>query len=91
MRLWYLSHRRPPKAQARLHIRTVSPEPSLFAHIKYIIIFFGTNLPVSLNLGIQHQALKYSQVCSYDDPRLTFDLFTEMSTLVPYTFVREKA
>ena len=31
MRLWYLSHRRPAKAQAML----VSPEPSLFAHMKY--------------------------------------------------------
>ena len=35
MRLWYLSHRRPAKAQASLHIRAVSPEPSLFAHMKY--------------------------------------------------------
>ena len=35
MRLWYLSHRRPAKAQASLRIRTVSPEPLLFAHIKY--------------------------------------------------------
>ena len=35
MRLWYLSHRRPAKAQVSLRIRTVSPEPSLFAHIKY--------------------------------------------------------
>ena len=35
MRLWYLSHRRPAKAQASLRIRAVSPEPSLFAHIKY--------------------------------------------------------
>ena len=34
MRLWYLSHRRPAKAQASLRIRTVSPEPSLFAHTK---------------------------------------------------------
>ena len=32
MRLWYLSHRRPAKAQASLRIRAVSPEPSLFAH-----------------------------------------------------------
>ena len=32
MRLWYLSHRRTAKAQARLRIRAVSPEPSLFAH-----------------------------------------------------------
>ena len=35
MRLWYLSHRRPAKAQASLRIRAVSPEPSLFANIKY--------------------------------------------------------
>ena len=33
MRL-YLPHRRPAKAQASLHIRAVSPEPSLFAHMK---------------------------------------------------------
>ena len=33
MRSWYLSHRRPAKAQASLRIRAVSPEPSLFAHI----------------------------------------------------------
>ena len=35
MRLWYLSHRRPVKAQASLRIRAVSPEPSLLAHMKY--------------------------------------------------------
>ena len=37
MTLWYLSHRRPAKAQVSLHIRirAVSPEPSLFAHMKY--------------------------------------------------------
>ena len=34
MKLWYLSHRRPAKAQARLR-RAVSPEPSLFTHMKY--------------------------------------------------------
>ena len=34
MRLWYLSHRRPANAQASLRIRAVSPEPSLFAHMK---------------------------------------------------------
>ena len=32
MRLWYLSHRRPAKAQA---IRAVSPEPSLFSQMWY--------------------------------------------------------
>ena len=35
LRLWYLSHRRPAKAQAGLHIRAVSPEPSPFAPMKY--------------------------------------------------------
>ena len=35
MRMWYLSHRRPAKAQTNLRIRAVSPEPSQFAHIKY--------------------------------------------------------
>ena len=35
MRLRYLSYRRPAKAQASLRICAVSPEPSLFAHMKY--------------------------------------------------------
>ena len=35
MKLWYLSHRRPGKAQAIKRIRACSPEPSLFAHMKY--------------------------------------------------------
>ena len=34
MRLQYFSHRRPAKAQASLRISTVSPEPSLFAHMQ---------------------------------------------------------
>ena len=36
MRLCYLSHRQPAKAQASLRIHAVSPEPSLFAHMKYV-------------------------------------------------------
>ena len=35
LRLWYLSHRRPAKAQASLRIHAVLLEPSLFAHMKY--------------------------------------------------------
>ena len=35
MRLCYLSHTQPAKTQASLRILTVSPEPSLFAHMKY--------------------------------------------------------
>ena len=34
MRLCYLSQRQPAKAQAILRIHAVSPEPSLFAHMK---------------------------------------------------------
>ena len=35
MRLWYLSQRRPAKAQASLCISADSPEPLLFAHTEY--------------------------------------------------------
>ena len=35
MRLRYLSYRRPAKAQANLRICAVSPQPPLFAHMKY--------------------------------------------------------
>ena len=35
VRLWYLSHRRPAKAQACLRIHKVWPEPSLFTHRNY--------------------------------------------------------
>ena len=34
-------------------------------------------------------ALKSYLVCSKDDPRLTFDVWIQMSTFVPYTFVCE--
>ena len=34
MRLWYLSHKRPVKAQLSLRIRPVSPEPLLLTHMK---------------------------------------------------------
>ena len=35
MRFWYLSHRRPAKAQASLRIGAVLPEPSLFANMNF--------------------------------------------------------
>ena len=60
MRLWYLSHRRPEKAQASLYNRAVSTEPSLcdekcdnlmscliYSHIKQTIMlwmFFSNDL-----------------------------------------------
>ena len=33
---------------------------------------------MSLKLGMLHRALRYFQVCSNDDPRLTFDLFMQL-------------
>ena len=40
-----------------------------------------------LNFGIQYRDLKVYQVCSNDNPRLTFDLNTARSNLCPCTFV----
>ena len=51
------------------------------------IFFLGTEY-VDI---IQLQALKFYQVCSNDDPRLTFDLFIQRSTLVSCTFVFKNA
>ena len=43
-----------------------------------------------LKVGMQHQVLKYYQVCSNDDPELTLTYFMARSDLVPYAFVWEK-
>ena len=58
MRLWYLSHRRPAKAQASLRIRAVSTEPSLFAHMKY-----GNRRKVRIN--IRHLAPLDGCACAF--------------------------
>ena len=52
------------------------------------MFFFGTDWPVSLKLGIHHRVLEYYRVCSNDGPRLTFDLFTQRSTVVLDEFVK---
>ena len=44
---------------------------------------------MTLKLGMQHQVLKYYQVCSNDDPGLTLTCFMARSNLVPYAFVWE--
>ena len=43
-----------------------------------------------LKLGIQYQVLKYYQIHSNDDPRLTFDFLRKCHILL-YVFIREKA
>ena len=43
-----------------------------------------------MTICVQHQVLRYYQVCSNDDTRLTLTYFTTKSILVPYAFVWEK-
>ena len=50
-------------------------------------IFSRTKKASRLNLGIQQNRLKVYQICSNDEPRLTFDLFTASSSLHPPAFV----
>ena len=50
-------------------------------------ILFGTKRPMTLKDGMQHWVLDYYQVCSNDEPALTFTDFTARSNLVPYAFV----
>ena len=50
--------------------------------VKVLKIFFSG----TFKLGMQHWVLKYYQVCSNDDPRLTLT-YTARSSLVPYAFI----
>ena len=54
---------------------------------KHLKIFSRTKKASRLNLVTEHRGLKVFQVCSNDDPRLTFDLFRTRSNLHPYAFV----
>ena len=60
MRLWYLSHRRPAKAQVSLRLCTVSAEPSLFTHMKY-----GSRGRVQPK--IRHLAPLDSAACTFEE------------------------
>ena len=54
------------------------------------ISFCGTKQQMNLKVGMQHWVLKYYQVCSNNDLRLTLAYFTARLNLVPYAFVWEK-
>ena len=60
MQLWCLSHRQPVKAQASLRIRAVSPEPLLFAHMKY-----GSR--GSVRSKIRHLTPLYGCACAFEE------------------------
>ena len=45
---------------------------------------------MTLKVGMQHCVLKYYQICSNDDPRMTLTSFMARSNLVPYAFIWEK-
>ena len=53
-------------------------------------IFSKTKTPMTLKVCMQHWVLEYYQVCSNDDPWLTFTYFSARSNLVPYAFIWEK-
>ena len=46
---------------------------------------------MTLNLGMLHWVLEYSQIHSNGDPGLTLTYFTARTKLVPYAFVWEKS
>ena len=54
-------------------------------HFKNLFLQNGQSFKA--NLGIKHLELRVYQVCSNDDPRLTFDLLMGKSDLHPYAFV----
>ena len=55
--------------------------------IKTFKLFYsGTEMLMTLKLGMQHRVLDYYQVCSNDDPWLTLTYFIAMTNLVPYVF-----
>ena len=54
------------------------------------IFFSRTKKALRLNLSIQHRGLKVYQVCSDDDTRMTFALFTVWSNLCPSCRVLEE-
>ena len=45
------------------------------------ISFLGTKRSVTMKLGIQHRVLRYFQMCSNDDPRLTLIMFMTVEFL----------
>ena len=53
-------------------------------------IFSRIKRPMTLKLGMLHRVIECYQVCSNDDPGLTFTCLTARSNLVPYAFVWEK-
>ena len=55
------------------------------------LFFSGTKRQMTLKLGTWHWLLKYYQLCSNDDPKLTLTYFTLRPNLVPFIFECEKA
>ena len=53
------------------------------------IIFSKTKKASKQNLDVKHHGLNVRQICSNEDPMLTFDLFTVRSNLRPMHLHRE--
>ena len=61
--------------------------PVFFFKLTYKKTFSRTKKALRLNLGKLHRGLRIYQVCSNDDPRLSFDLFMARSNLRLCVFV----
>ena len=78
-----------PSVKRVLPIRSNGSAPSnkmaaMPVYGKTLKIFFSrTKKGLGLNLGINYRGLKVYQVCSNDDRKLTFDLFTARLNLRP--------
>ena len=53
------------------------------------VFFSRIKKALRLNIDIKHRGLKVYKVCSNDGRRLTFNLLTAKSNLLPHTFVWE--
>ena len=50
------------------------------------VSFFGTKMPMTLKIDIQHLVLKYYQIYSNDDTGLTLSIFILWPNLFPNAF-----
>ena len=79
MWFWYLSHKRPAKAQASLRIRAVTPEPSLFAYMTKGPTKNQTSSPTGwLCMGVWRMSLRRTEstIISWDGPNIFSFRFT---------------
>ena len=69
------------------HMTNMAVMPIMVKTLKNLLL---RKHKVTLKLGMQYWVLEYYQICSNDDPGLTFTYFRVRSNLVSYAFEWEK-